>query len=140
MYLGILNNKLKGPCVVHNCDTYCRFDLDGALTYMKDGHIPVFISNKEPIYSYVEADISSSQIVRTAEKKAISNLASIGTYIFKDSSMILDNFLEYRQEQKDVINTSELYIAPFYNYLIQKGFSFSYSYVEKYSYLVHRKN
>ena len=80
-----------------------------------DGYIEVFESEGLH-WSFVDV---IGRVNRVVEKKRISNFCSSGLYYFKNISIVLNNFEEYKNT---VIQESELFIAPFYNFLINKNF------------------
>ena len=93
-----------------------------------DGYLEVFKGNGEN-WSYVEPDSESQEPIalRTAEKKPISDLCCNGLYHFKKSG----DFLYALQQERKTPSTSELYIAPLYNYLIQNNKKIHYKLVNK---------
>jgi hypothetical protein len=61
-------------------------------------------------------------VVETEEKKRISDNASVGLYLFSSIGTYLSNFALYLQEiEVNKKLKSELFVAPIYNYLIQKN-------------------
>lgn len=81
-----------------------------------DGCITLF-PNSHPKWSY--AQISNGQIVRTAEKEVISDMATCGHYYFKHGSTFVDLAAQAFQEQEKV--NGEFYVCPLYNRLILAG-------------------
>lgn len=108
----------EGPLLVANVDQALDWDPDGfrAATENVDGLVAVHRST-DPSLSY--ALTQNGYVVRTAEKKAISDQATCGLYWFRDGT----SFLAAADEMihaEDTIN-GEFYIAPVYNYAIAKG-------------------
>lgn len=119
--LGQLDTVFKGlklctdffrksdPVVVYNGDTI-RKDFNWK-EFPGDGYIEVFNSEGNH-WSFVD-NIGRVSIV--TEKNRISSFCSSGLYYFTSASILLDNLEDYMQKI-----TGEIYIAPFYNYLIGK--------------------
>ncbi len=82
-----LTSTSQRPLVVHNCDTFVRFEsFDSDALAMWDYIVPVFRSS-DPAYSYCEVDEGTGVITQISEKIALcSELASSGTYIFADEA------------------------------------------------------
>lgn len=105
-----------------NCDQYIDFDIDDYLDYMDykkyDGLI-MTMTSKDEKWSYAKID-ANGIVTETAEKKVISNEATVGIYNFRHgkylvnaaNKMILDN----------IRVNGEFYTCPVYNYLIQDGY------------------
>ncbi|MBT7296598.1 hypothetical protein HN836_02990 [Candidatus Woesearchaeota archaeon] len=112
----------KFPLVVMDCDLW--FKSNDYIDYVKksikdeldiDGFLPIFKS-KDPKYSY--ALIEEGIVVRTKEKKAISDNAIAGAYFFNKTEI----FMEYAQRIVDKpLSSKEYYISLVYNELIKKG-------------------
>jgi len=72
-------------------------------------------------WSFAKID-EAGFVVETEEKKRISENASVGLYLFSSIGTYLSNFALYLKEfevKKELKN--ELFVAPIYNYLIQKN-------------------
>jgi len=81
-----------------------------------DGGILTFERNNDPKWSYVKLD-DNGFVTELAEKKPISNKATVGVYYFSKGS-------DYVSAAEKMINANdrvnnEFYIAPVYNYMIQ---------------------
>ena len=82
-----------------------------------DGILGVFNSN-DPKFSFVKIN-KNELVIKTKEKKVISNLASTGLYIFSKGSDFVKS-AEYAI-QKNILSQNEFYISELYNILIQEG-------------------
>jgi dTDP-glucose pyrophosphorylase len=80
-----------------------------------DGAILTFIDD-DAKWSFVKLNKNSNIISEVAEKKQISNIASVGIYYWKHGSDFV-NSAEQMIEQNIRVN-NEFYIAPTYNILI----------------------
>ena len=107
------------PLVIHTLDIEFRpvFDPHVMETLDADGLILTFKSNSTN-YSYAQLD-KDGNVIKTAEKKAISPNACVGIYGFKKGS----DFCKYAKEmiRRDLRTKNEFYISPLYNVLIEDG-------------------
>ena len=113
---GLLKSKdfydYEEALTVFNGDTIRKSKLwDG---FEGDGYIEVFESEGSH-WSFVD---KIGKVNRVVEKNRISNFCSSGLYYFKKVSMVLNNYEEYKNTS---IQEAELFIAPFYNFLIKKN-------------------
>jgi len=110
--------NISGPLVIHNCDTsYSPIDYSD-LQEECFGLIPTFSASGDNWSFAKTVSDTSSLVLEVSEKIRISNNCSVGTYYFKDASLmlnVLDMYLENIQP------STELYIAPFYNYCIKQS-------------------
>ena len=83
-----------------------------------DGYLDVFKGQGEN-WSFIEIDQKGEKVIRTAEKERISDLCSNGLYYFKTKSIFIEAFQNSLKNKLTV--KDEFYIAPLYNYLINKG-------------------
>lgn len=82
------------------------------------GILPYFNSNNEK-YSYLE--IKNNVVVRTAEKKRISEHASAGTYIFRNSHTFLKALSYSLENFTELQYNSYLFVCPSFNALAKDG-------------------
>jgi dTDP-glucose pyrophosphorylase len=119
--LMLKNIDNNGPILIANCDQIIEWNIDDFLHYCMqfdlDGCIPVFNSSEDK-WSYALVDIGNF-VTMTAEKKVISNFATVGVYYWKNKK-ILKSSIDKMFEAKDITN-NEVYICPAYNYLIKDG-------------------
>lgn len=83
------------------------------------GILPTFRSDS-PVYSYAQLD-SDGRATRTAEKRVISDLASAGTYFFRNSAIYLaavDHAIRYEVEQT---HKGSFFLCPLFNGVIASG-------------------
>jgi dTDP-glucose pyrophosphorylase len=104
----------KEEIVVYNGDTIRN--LSKWSNFPNDGYIEVFEAAGNH-WSFVDK-IGIVSIVK--EKERISSFCSSGLYAFKNKNLILENYNTYKTLVK-----SELYIAPFYQFLIENKFRIS---------------
>jgi choline kinase len=102
--------------LIYNIDTYVEpyemkhIDISG------DGHIPCFSAEGDH-WSFVKLD-DKNNIIEVREKVRISDNCTLGAYYFSSANLYKILYNEYYNNRE--INTQEKYIAPLYNYMIQK--------------------
>lgn len=111
------------PMLVANSDQYVEFDVDAYVADCKarnlDGSILVFRDEtRNPKWSFARID-SEGLVTEVAEKKAISDLATVGIYLFRKGSDFVRGAIDMIALNERVNN--EFYTAPVYNYLIKAG-------------------
>ena len=79
------------------------------------GIIPCFKAKSH--WSFVKTNNNSKLAEEVTEKNRISDNTSVGTYIFRDAQKFEYFAKKYIQENQ---NLEEYYVAPFYQYLINK--------------------
>ena len=108
------------PLIIHNNDTVFRSSLAhriNELLLRHDGVISVFRSN-HPCYSYAKVG-SDGFITEVAEKRVISDYATVGLYAFSDGR----DFVRAAEAmiKKGITHNNEYYVGPCYNELIAEG-------------------
>lgn len=92
-------------------DDCFRRDLDGSILVFRD-------VDRDPKWSFAKVD-GSGLVTEVAEKKAISDLATVGVYFFRKASEFIKASIDMIVHN-DRVN-QEFYTCPVYNYLIQNG-------------------
>lgn len=112
------NNK---PLFFANSDQYVNWNPSEFMYFMQetdsDGGI-VYFSSHHPKWSYVKTDRNGvAELV--AEKKPISNKATVGFYYYKKGS----DFVKYAESmiEKNTRTNGEFYVCPVYNEAIRDG-------------------
>lgn len=107
--------------IIANSDQFVEWD-SGLFLYTlrnkdADGGILTFESS-HPKWSYAKAD-KYNVVSEVAEKKPISNKATVGIYYWKKGS----DFVKYAKQmiEKDIRTNGEFYIAPVFNEAIGDG-------------------
>jgi hypothetical protein len=122
VYLGIKQSNLdeKEPILIFNIDTF-RFNYEFPILMNDwDGYLEVFEGNGDN-WSYAKTENeNSTKVIQTAEKEEISHYCSTGVYYFKEKESFLEAF-DTTDGDISKIKLKELYVAPLYNYLIDKG-------------------
>ena len=109
--------------LIANSDQYVNFnvdeyiqdcidrDLDGSILVFKD-------SDKDPKWSFAKID-KNGLVMEVAEKKPISDIATVGIYLFRKGSEFTKAAIDMIANNERV--NGEFYTCPVYNYMINKG-------------------
>lgn len=85
-----------------------------------DGYLECFVgSGANWSYAETEDGTAESKVIRTAEKREISNFCSTGIYYFKKAGDFIKAYND--NELHPIDGVKELYVAPLYNLLIKDG-------------------
>ena len=107
------------PLIIHNCDTGFRWKSDLLPTDEAYGSMAVFQAEGDH-WSFGQPDpLHPNRAIAIAEKKRISNLASIGLYGFKSVELFLNDANEHLINGETV--KGEYYVAPLLQQAINKG-------------------
>ena len=114
----------NSPLLIANSDQIVDFDcnlfISDAIERDLDGSILVFKDlRKDPKWSFVKLNPNNQFAEEVAEKKPISELATVGIYFFKSGIDFIEASLEMIKNDDRVNN--EFYTCPVYNYLIKKN-------------------
>lgn len=104
---------------IYNIDTYIKHGLRSTDMAGYQGCLHVFESNN-PSMSYVRYD-ENGHVVEVAEKKVISNWASVGSYGFENANLFRQ---VYEMVYEDCIGNEvqgERYVAPMFQFLLKNG-------------------
>nr|WP_314432895.1 glycosyltransferase family 2 protein [uncultured Brevundimonas sp.] len=109
--------------LVANSDQYVRFDVDkfveDADSRNLDGSILVFRDDqRNPKWSFARVG-DDGLVLEVAEKKPISDLATVGVYLFNKGSEFVSAAIDMIA-RNDRVN-GEFYTCPVYNYMIRNG-------------------
>ena len=104
--------------IVYNIDTYVEPNVMKYSDIKGDGFIPCFNAPGEH-WSFVKLD-ENQNAVEVREKQRISDNCTIGLYYFKSCKLYQELYEEYYKDGKNM-EKNEKYIAPLYNYMIEKG-------------------
>ncbi len=113
VYLALKNASPNEEVLIHNCDTAMNVDWEVELSF--GGVIFTFESDSES-FSYAKVD-GGGYVTEVAEKRVISKFASSGTYWFSSVNLYTECFTK----QSNNNTYSELFIAPLYQELIERG-------------------
>ena len=107
--------------IIANSDQWIDWNNQHFLSFLRnntaDGGIVTFIAT-HPKWSFVKIN-DKNEVIEVAEKKPISNIATVGIYYFKKGSYFVK--AAEKMIEKDIRTNGEFYIAPTYNEMIQEG-------------------
>jgi UDP-N-acetylglucosamine diphosphorylase / glucose-1-phosphate thymidylyltransferase / UDP-N-acetylgalactosamine diphosphorylase / glucosamine-1-phosphate N-acetyltransferase / galactosamine-1-phosphate N-acetyltransferase len=114
----INNNE---PLMIANSDQIVDLDImnfiDDSKERALDGSILTFIDkSKNPKWSFAKTD-KNGFVIEVKEKKAISNIATVGVYLFRKGKFFIDASLDMIIRNDRVNN--EFYTCPCFNYAIK---------------------
>ena len=116
----IIDNEM--PLVIANCDQIMHWDKETfnlfCNFYPHDGFVVTYFSDT-PMNSYAKID-STGFVTMMKEKEVISNISTNGIHFWKKGQYFTQSVKEMI-EKNDTAPNGEFYIAPSYNYMIQKG-------------------
>lgn len=118
---------MEKSIMVYNIDTYVEpyemkyEDIRG------DGHIPCFHADGDH-WSFAKLD-EKGNVTEVREKVRISDNCTLGAYYFSSARLYKELYDEYYKDDSKM-EKNEKYIAPLYNYMIQKGLEVTISIVD----------
>ena len=113
--------------MVYNIDTYVEpFEMKYA-DIKGEGHIPCFHA-KGDHWSFARLN-DSGKVVEIREKKRISDNCTLGAYYFSSAKLYKDIYEEFYADDSR-IEKNEKYIAPLYNFMIEKGMTVTISMID----------
>ena len=125
--LAVPHCKPDEEILVYNIDTYVEpyemkyEDISG------DGHIPCFYAEGDH-WSFVKLD-KEGNAIEVREKERISDNCTLGAYYFKSAGLYKKLYDEYYADDSKM-EKNEKYIAPLYNFMIEKGMKVTVSIVD----------
>jgi len=132
VYLGLQSlSSTEDSITIFNIDTFRPEFRYPEKIAAWDGYLEVFAgegdnwSFAKPLHS------ESTQVIETSEKRPISNLCSTGLYYFKSIALFNLTYSDYLAKPEGEWEKGELYIAPLYNYLIQRQKNIHYHMIER---------
>jgi len=108
--------------ILANSDQWVNWNSNHFLHYMHeknaDGGVLTFNAT-HPKWSFVKVQECTNLITEVAEKKPISNTATVGIYYFKHGKDFVTG--ANRMIDKDITTNGEFYVCPVFNELISMG-------------------
>lgn len=104
--------------MIYNIDTYVESYELKSEDIAGDGYIPCFHADGDH-WSFVKLD-EENKAVEVREKVRISDNCTLGAYYFKSCGLYEDLYKEYYSNE-DNLEKGEKYVAPLYNFMIEKG-------------------
>lgn len=113
--------ELDDELIIANSDQWIDWNSQHFLSFLRnrkaDGGIVTFIST-HPKWSYVKTN-DDGLVLEVAEKRPISNIATVGVYYYKKARYFID--AAEKMIQKNIRTNNEFYVAPAYNEMISEG-------------------
>jgi NDP-sugar pyrophosphorylase family protein len=107
--------------IIANSDQWVDWNNQHFLSFLRnsdaDGGIVTFIAT-HPKWSFVKIN-EENEVIEVAEKRPISNIATVGIYYFKKGSDFIN--ASEKMIEKNIRTNNEFYIAPVYNEMIKEG-------------------
>ncbi len=116
--LAIPYCNLQDPIMIYNIDTYVEPNEMQFKDIFGDGHIPCFHADGDH-WSFVKLD-EKGKAIEVREKERISDNCTLGAYYFSSAELYKKLYEEYYKDDTK-IEKNEKYIAPLYNFMIEKG-------------------
>ncbi len=113
--------------LVYNIDTYVEPYTMKYQDISGDGHIPCFHADGEH-WSFAKID-DDGNVIEVREKVRISNNCTLGAYYFSSAKLYENLYKEYYNDESK-LEKNEKYIAPLYNYMIEKGMKVTISIID----------
>lgn len=113
--------------MVYNIDTYVEPNEMKYEDIFGDGHIPCFHAEGDH-WSFAKLD-ERGNVIEVREKQRISDNCTLGAYYFKSARLYKKLYEEYYADGSKM-EKNEKYIAPLYNYMIEKGMKVTISIVD----------
>ena len=119
MHIKFINNS--NPLIISNSDQYIEWDSNETMYFFNndkiDGGILTFEST-HPKWSYAKVN-NKGFVTEVAEKKPISNNATVGIYFYKRGK----DYVSCAETMiaGDIKHNNEFYVCPVYNELIKRG-------------------
>ena len=120
--------KKEDELLIYNIDTYVEAYEMKKEQIQGDGFIPCFKAEGDH-WSFVKLN-DEGEAIEIREKQRISDNCTLGAYYFKTCKLYEDLYEEYYKDNQN-LEKGEKYIAPLYNYLLEKGGSIRISIVDK---------
>ncbi|MDD4902669.1 MAG: glycosyltransferase family 2 protein [Patescibacteria group bacterium] len=113
----LINNDVD-DLLIANADQFIEIDINDFIAKGRkpgiDGLIMTF-SCAHPKWSYARTD-KNGKVIETAEKRLISNNATVGIYYFKSGKKFVDG--AQAMIKKNIRTNNEFYVCPVYNEMI----------------------
>ncbi|MGR5146682.1 glycosyltransferase family 2 protein [Photobacterium alginatilyticum] len=129
--LGLKGVDYQGPITIFNIDTFRPNFQFPDVENLGGGYLEVFQGEGDNWSFAKPVSEGDTRVSLTAEKNPISNLCCTGLYYFSDLNDFVDSYNEYLSMPKEEWEKGELYVAPLYNFLINKGIDIHYHLIER---------
>lgn len=113
--------------MIYNIDTYVESGELRLDAIHGEGHIPCFHADGEH-WSFAKCD-ENGKVVEVREKVRVSDNCTLGAYYFSSASLYREVYEEYYADGTK-LEKGEKYVAPLYNYMLQKGMEVTISIID----------
>jgi hypothetical protein len=113
----------NAPLCVDLADILYHDDLDPLGSFSADsklGGIALTFRSSDSCYSYLRQDATGG-VVEAAEKRVISDQASAGTYLFRDSSVYLTALSAALAAPETQTHAGRFFVCPLFNGVVAQG-------------------
>lgn len=117
--VALAYDDFDSPIIVDLADIYFETDFVPYRQNENSSYVFYFL-NENPLYSYLKVD-DNENVIKTREKKVISNRASAGVYCFPSTSSFIRCTSYSIENKKDLTHNNLHYVCPLINYLIKEG-------------------
>ncbi|MCD9477284.1 glycosyltransferase family 2 protein [Photobacterium phosphoreum] len=133
VYLGLQKSNCEEheSLTIFNIDTFRPNFRHPDLNQLGDGYLEVFQGVGDNWSFAKPLSNSSTLVIETAEKRAISDLCCTGLYYFSSANDFIEAYINYLTLPIEKWEKKELYVAPLYNYLIDTGKYIHYNLISK---------
>ena len=111
------------PLIVDLGDIYYKSDLDIKQRLSRNsqcGGIALVFGSDQTIYSYLRCN-HDGLVVQAAEKRVISDNASAGTYVFRNTSTYLRAMAHALENKESQMHNYLFYVCPLFNGVLAQG-------------------
>jgi len=118
-----LTKEFDQPIVIDLADIIYRSDasIEAILSSNSDiGGVALSFQSNNPQYSYLRC-ADDNKVIESAEKRLISDQASAGTYIFRDSVIFLRAVAHALENHLDQTHNGLFYVCPLFNGVLAQG-------------------
>ena len=84
------------------------------------GGLALTFKSTNPLYSYLRSD-ETGRVLEAAEKKVISNDASAGTYVFRNSAIYLHAVAHAFSNEASQVHNGLFFVCPLFNGVLAQG-------------------
>jgi NDP-sugar pyrophosphorylase family protein len=106
--------------IIANSDQWVNWVPDHFLRFMRENDVHggmLTFTATHPKWSFARVEEGTSRVVEVAEKKPISNIATVGIYYFKEGRLFVD--FSKQMIEKNVRVNDEFYVCPVFNEMIE---------------------
>jgi len=118
-----LGQDFSEPVIVDLADIMYKTTLDPVVCFANShgiGGIALTFSSSNPVYSYLRLS-PMGQFIEAAEKRVISEHASAGTYVFRNTAIYLRALAHSLEHESTQTFSNLFYLCPLFNGVLHQG-------------------